>query len=266
MKMKKISVISLLVMSFMLLVSCGQANTTTPSDSEPVALTVSAAASMTEAMQEVEVAYEAANPNVDITMNFASSGSLQNQIEQGADVDVFASASVGKMNALQDKGLILEDTRKNFLENKVVLIVPKDSTADITSFDDLATDKVNQIGIGEPDSVPVGQYSKQILTSLNLFDTIQSKVVFGKDVKEVLTWVETGNVDAGMVYSTDANVSDKVTVVANAPDDTHEPICYPAAVIKDSKNVDAAKAFVNYLYSSEAKPIFEKYGFTFIAE
>lgn len=266
MKMKKISVISLLVMSFMLLVSCGQATTTPASSTEPVALTVSAAASMTEAMKDIKTAYEAANPNVTITYNFGSSGSLQTQIEQGADADVFASAAQNKMNALQEKGLILEDTRKDFLENKVVLIVPKDSTAGITSFDDLATDKVKQIGLGEPDSVPVGQYSKQILTSLNLFDAIESKLIFGKDVKEVLTWVETGNVDAGMVYSTDANVSDKVTVIAAAPDGTHDPICYPAAVIKDSKNVDAAKAFVNYLYSSDAKTIFEKYGFTFIAE
>lgn len=231
----------------------------------PVTLTVSAAASLKDAMEEIKTAYTAQKPNVTITYNFGASGSLQQQIEQGAAVDLFLSAATKQMDALQEKGLILEDTRKNFLENKIVLIAPSDSTK-VTKFEDLTSADIKNIGLGQPDSVPVGQYAKDVLTYLKLFDSIEKKVVYGKDVKEVLTWVETGNADAGMVYETDAKVSDKVKIVAAAPEGSHKPVYYPAAVIKASKNVDAAKDFINYLYGSDAKTVFEKYGFKFIAQ
>ncbi len=230
-----------------------------------VALTVSAAASLKDAMGEIKTEYEKEKQNVTVTYNFGASGSLQQQIEQGAGVDVFVSAAVKQMDALKEKGLILEDTRKDFLENKIVLIVPKDSSS-VADFKDLSSDKVKKIGLGEPKSVPVGQYAEEVLKKLNLLDSIKAKVVYGKDVKEVLTWVETGNADAGIVYETDAKVSDKVKVVAKAPEGSHQPVYYPAAVIKDSKNVDAAKDYVNFLYSEKAKPIFEKYGFVFMVK
>ncbi len=242
-----------------------QATTTqeTTQEVKPVALTVAAAASLKDAMEEIKIAYAKEKSNVTLTYTFGSSGSLQQQIEQGAEVDVFLSAATKQMDALKDKDLIMEDTRKNFLENKIVLVVPKDSSS-VADFNDLATDKVKQIGLGEPKSVPVGQYAEQVLTKLNILDSIKKKVVYGKDVKEVLTWVETGNADAGIVYETDAKVSDKVKIVAKAPEGSTSPVYYPAAVIKASKNPEEAKAFVNYLYSSEAKPVFEKYGFVFI--
>ncbi|MEW9124530.1 MAG: molybdate ABC transporter substrate-binding protein [Thermotaleaceae bacterium] len=231
-------------------------------EEKPVTLLVSAAASLTEAMEEIKGAYAQERPQVEITYNFGSSGSLQQQIEQGAGVDVFLSAATKQMNGLQEKGLIIEDTRKDFLENKVVLVVPKDSTA-VSSFEDLATDKLQKIGLGEPQSVPVGQYAEEILTNLKIKDKVQSKAVYGKDVKQVLSWVETGNVDGGIVYGTDAQSSDKVKIVETAPEETHKPVYYPAAVIKTTKNEKEAKDFVNFLYSDKAKSIFEKYGFVF---
>jgi len=228
-----------------------------------VNLTVSAAASLKDVMEEIKEIYEKENLNITLTYNFGSSGSLQKQIEQGAEVDVFISAATKQMDELEDKGLIIEDTRKGFLENKIVLIVPLESS-EITDFKDLLEDNVKKIGIGEPKSVPAGQYGEEALTNLNIIDSLNSKFVYAKDVKEVLMWAETGNIDAGLVYETDAKASNKVKVVARAPEGSHRPIYYPAAVIKESKNQEAAKDFVNYLYSSKAKPIFEKYGFIFI--
>lgn len=280
--MRNLKKVLLLVLTVALLVftaACGQtaqapekAQEPAPAQQEPakeakppVALTVSAAASLKDAMEEIKTAYTKGKENVTITYNFGSSGSLQQQIEQGAEVDVFVSAAVKQMDALKDKGLIIEDTRKDFLENKIVLVVPKDSSA-VTDFKDLSSDKVKKVGLGEPKSVPVGQYAEEVLTKLNLLDSIKSKVVYGKDVKEVLTWVETANADAGIVYETDAKISDKVKIAAKAPEGSHKPVYYPAAVIKASKNADAAKDYINFLYSSDAKPIFEKYGFVFMVK
>lgn len=283
---KKILLTTFAIALIILSVACGQTNTvqtsTTPSSTapssvapsstapetvneEPIALTISAAASLKDAMEEIKTAYALEKDNVTITYNFGSSGSLQQQIEQGADVDVFVSAAEKQMDALKDKDLIIEDTRKDLLENNIVLVVPKDSSS-VMDFKDLSSDKVKKIGLGEPKSVPVGQYAEEVLTKLNLLDSIKSKVIYGNDVKQVLTWVETGDADAGIVYETDAKVSDKVKVVAKAPEGSHEPVYYPAAVIKASKNTDAAKDFINYLYSSKAKPIFEKYGFVFMVK
>lgn len=274
---KKLLLIALTISSIAFFAGCGEKNSdikaVPPSTSapaataeiKPVTLTVSAAASLKDAMEEIKTAYQKENPNVTITYNFGSSGSLQQQIEQGAGVDVFLSAATKQMDALKDKGLIMEDTRKDFLENKIVLVVPKDSSA-VSDFKDLSTDKVKKVGLGEPKSVPVGQYAEEMLTKLNILDTIKSKVVYGKDVKEVLTWVETGNADAGIVYETDAKVSDKVKIAARAPEGSTSPVYYPAAVIRSSKNADATRDFTNYLYSSKAKPVFEKYGFAFIVK
>lgn len=251
--------------------SCAISNvdtSNTPESSKgakPAELTISAAASLKDAMGEIKAAYEKENSEVTITYNFGSSGSLQKQIEQGAAVDVFLSAATKQMDELKDKGLIIEDTRKDFLKNKIVLIVPVGSSG-VTDFKDLLTDKVKKIGLGEPKSVPVGQYGEEVLKKLDIIDSVNSKIVYAKDVKEVLAWVETGNADAGIVYETDTKVSDKVKLVARAPEGSHKPVYYPAAVIKESKNQDAAKDFVNFLYSSEAKPMFEKYGFVFMVE
>ena len=231
----------------------------------PATLTISAAASLQNAMEEIKTAYAKENPNVTITYNFGSSGLLQKQIEQGAEVDLFISAATSQMDALKDKDLILEDTRKNLLGNTLVLVITRDSSA-VSGFNDLTSDKIKKIAIGEPGTVPAGQYAEEVFTKLNMLNALKPKIVYGKDVEEVLTWVESGNADAGVVYGTDAKASEKVKTAAIASEDSHSPIIYPSAVLKTSKNLNAAKDFINYLYSGKPKQIFEKYGFTYIAK
>ena len=162
-------------------------------------------------------------------------------------MDVFLSAAPKQMDALETKGLLLEGTRKDLLRNEVVLIVPKDSTLGISSFQDLTRANVKQVALGEPVTVPAGQYAKEVLTSLGIYDAVNSKAILAKDVRQVLTYVETGNVDAGIVYATDAMSSTKVKVVATAPAKSHAPVIYPVAVIKASKNPAAARAFLDFL-------------------
>lgn len=223
-------------------------------------LTVSAAISLTNAMQEIKTIYQNGNPNVNITYNFASSGALQQQIEQGAPVDVFFSAAAKQMDALQQKNLLVPDTRRTLLTNRLVLITPRNTPA-LTRFRNLTGSQVQRIAIGEPRSVPAGQYAQELLTNLKLFDSLKSKLVYGSNVRQVLTYVETGNVDAGIVYTTDAKESNSVRVGATAPSNLHSPIIYPVAVLKDSRNVAAAKNFVQFLSSSQARAVFQNYGF-----
>jgi molybdate transport system substrate-binding protein len=223
-------------------------------------LTVSAAASLKDSMDEIEKIYTKENPNVKITYDFGASGTLQQQIEQGAPVDVFISAATKQMNELKNKGLLVNNTDKNLLENSLVLIVPKDSST-VKDFSDLATDKVKKVALGEPKTVPAGQYANEVLTYFKILDKVQPKTVLGNDVREVLTWVETGNADAGIVYATDAKISNKVKVVATASENSHKPVLYPVAAIKDSKNIEAVKEFIQFLSGDKAKAIFEKYGF-----
>jgi len=227
-----------------------------------VELTVSAAASLTEAMTEIGEKYKEIAPDVKITFNFASSGTLQTQIEQGAAADVFVSAAQKQMNALETKGLIDTPSRIDLLVNKVVLIVPKDSGSVITSFDDCLTDKASMIAIGDPESVPVGQYAKEVFTFLGGWDAVSAKANLGSDVKQVLSWVETGDADCGVVYSTDAATSGKVDVVSEAPEGSHAPVIYPAAIVSASTYITEARAFLDYLKSEEAGNIFTSCGFT----
>jgi molybdate transport system substrate-binding protein len=228
-------------------------------------LTVSAAISLKDALDEIKQAYVSANPGVSIAINYGASGTLQLQIEQGAPVDIFLSAAPKQMDALDAKGLLLPGSRRDILRDEVVLIVPKDSTAKISSFQDLTRPDVKKIALGEPVAVPAGQYAKQTLTTLGIYDAVNAKAVLAKDVRQVLTYVETGNVDAGIVYSTDALSSSKVKVVATAPPNSHDPVIYPGAVIKASKSAEAAIAFLDSLRQPQANAIFQKYGFVLVA-
>ncbi|WP_413167082.1 molybdate ABC transporter substrate-binding protein [Capilliphycus salinus ALCB114379] len=257
------------VLSLLLAVGCSQ---TTPETTEPqqtaspvsstqqTELTVSAAASLTDAMNAIQPIYEQENPQVKLTYNLASSGSLQQQIEQGAPVDVFISAAPKQMNALEEKQLLLSGTRQDLLKNDMVLIVPKGENT-VKTFEDLTTEQVEKIAVGEPESVPAGKYAQEVLTSLNLLETLQPKEVYAKDVRQVLTYVESGNVDAGIVYSSDAKISDQVEIVATAPAESHSPIIYPVAVIQSSKNPEVSKDFIQFLSGEQAKAVFEQYGF-----
>lgn len=223
-------------------------------------LTVSAAISVKDALEDIKSIYQKSQPKLNITYNFGSSGSLQQQIEQGAPVDVFLSAATKQMDALEKGNLLAPGTRKNLLTNSMVLVTPKDQKV-VQKFPDLTNPKVKKIALGEPKSVPAGQYGQQVLKHYKIWDQVESKIVYGKDVRQVLTYVETGNVEAGLVYTTDARTSDKVRVAATAPANSHDAINYPIAVIKDSKNMAPAKAFVQFLSGNQAKTIFKKYGF-----
>ncbi len=229
---------------------------------EQVELLVSAAASLTDCMTEIKGLYEGENVGITITCNFAASGALQQQIEQGAPADVFFSAGKKQMQALSDAELMDDSTVRDIVENKVVLITPKGGTK-LTSFEELAN--VGQIGVGEPETVPVGQYTAEVFENLKLADVLKDKLVYAKDVREVLSWVETGNVDAGVVYETDAKISDNVEISCTAPEDSHKKVIYPVGVVKESKAADEAKAFVEYLFGDEAKTVFQKYGFSPVA-
>ncbi|MBQ6131151.1 MAG: molybdate ABC transporter substrate-binding protein [Selenomonadaceae bacterium] len=242
----------------LLLTGCGGVNV---EKSESVELHVSAAASLTNAMNELAELYAKDNPNVKIIFNFGSSGALQQAIENGGETDLFFSAAQKQMNALDEKGELADGTRKDLLRNEVVLIVPIDSDKNISDFNDAATAKVEKIALGEPKGVPVGQYSEEIFTALNILDAVKAKAVYGSDVRQVLAWTESGEVDCGVVYATDAAISDKVKVICAAPEGSHKPVIYPAAAIKSSKNLDAAKKFLDFTGSDAAKKIFVKYGF-----
>lgn len=222
---------------------------------------VAAAASLTDAMKDLATLYAKDNSAVEIVFNFGSSGALQQAIENGGETDLFFSAAQKQMNALEQSGNLLDGTRRDLLRNEVVLIVPKDGAKNIRTFEDLTGADVEHIALGEPKGVPVGQYSEEILMNLGILNAVKSKSVYGSDVRQVLAWVESGDADCGMVYATDAAISDKVTVVAAAPEGSHKPVIYPAAVVKASKHPEAAKDFLTFLGSDDAKKVFEKYGF-----
>jgi molybdate transport system substrate-binding protein len=228
----------------------------------PVELNVLAGLGMIDALKAVNVQFMQSQKNVTIVANFAASGTLQKQIEQGAPADVFISAGAAQMDALQKEQLLIDSTRQNLLINKVVLIVPVNSTLGLASFTDLTSDKVKKIAIGDPQFVPVGTYAQQAFDLLGITNLIKSKLVLGADVRQVLAYVEAGNCDAGIVFTTDAAISSKVKVVASAPAEINSKVVYPVAVIKASKNPGAAEAYISYLCSAQTKSVFEKYGFS----
>lgn len=222
-------------------------------------LLIAAAASMKPALEELLDVYRIENPEITVQITYGGSGTLEQQIRQGAPIDVFISASVDNMNSLSKDKLILDDTRVEILQNQIVLIEPSSSNLNLQGFDDLLN--ANKIAIGYPDSVPAGKYAYEVSQFLGIWENIKECIVYGKDVTEVLTWVASGNVDAGMVYSTDASSNAQVRVVAIAPEDSHSKIIYCAAVLDGAKEVKASRRFIDFLISKNAQDIFKKYGF-----
>lgn len=200
------------------------------------------------------------NPNIKVIFNFGGSGSLQQQIAQGAPVDLFISASQEKYHQLTSKNLIERNHSVQLLGNELVLISPK-GTQGPESLDDLLRPDIKRIAIGTPETVPAGQYAKQALVSTGLWSQLEHKIINTKDVRQVLAYVETGNVDAGIVYKTDAMISDKIAVAKIVPQDSHDSISYPAGVVASSKNHKEAITFLNFLKEKKAMDIFKKYGF-----
>lgn len=231
-------------------------------EKEPVTILAAAAASLKYSYDEELIPmFEDKYPWITVEGTYDSSGKLQTQIEEGLEADVFMSAAMKQMEDLEAGGYVDPADEVRLLENKIVLIVPAGAESGLSSFEDI--EKAESIALGDPESVPAGQYAKEALTSLELWDAVSAKTSFGTNVTEVLNWVAEGSADAGIVYATDAATTDQVTVVAEAPEGSlEEPVIYPVAVVKDSANREAAELFVEFLQSEEAMAVFEAYGFS----
>lgn len=229
---------------------------------ETIEVTISAAASLEDAFKEIKPLFEQEHKHIKLFFNFGGSGALQKQILQGAPVDLFFSAAEDKYDELVEQGIVHKEQGKDMLQNTLVLIIPKESTFQIERFKDLANLDKEKLALGTPDVVPAGNYGKQTLEHLGLWEKVESNIVFAKDVRQVLTYVETGNVATGLVYKTDALTTDKVKVVAEADSNSHDPIVYPVGIIKNTKHMEESELFYQFLQSDVAKKIFIKYGFT----
>lgn len=220
---------------------------------------VSAAASLTDVLNELAEKYQEEHPETEISFTFGGSGALQTQIEEGAPVDLFFSAAEENMDALEEKGLIDTETSRDLLKNEIVLITPKDGT-DAVTFESLPGN-AERIALGEPESVPAGKYAQQIFEQIGNWEAVKEHAVFAGNVREVLTWVENGEAACGVVYATDAATSENIQVISSAPENGPE-VLYPAAVVKDCRNPEGAEEFLTYLSGEEAAKSFESWGFT----
>ena len=239
-----------------------QAAQDTPAADGQTEILVAAAASLKNAYEEELIPmFQEEHPEIIVTGTYDSSGKLQTQIEEGLEADVFMSAATAQMDALNEEGLIQTDTIVNLLENKIVLIAPASGGEDLNSFEDIV--KAQSIALGDPASVPAGQYAREALTNLGLWDQIQDRVSFGTNVTEVLNQVAASSADGGIVYATDAaSMPEDVRVIGEAPEGSlAEPVIYPVAVVAASAHPEEARAFVDFLQTEEVMEVFESYGF-----
>ncbi|MDY3918840.1 MAG: molybdate ABC transporter substrate-binding protein [Candidatus Limivivens sp.] len=241
----------------------GSVLTVSAEESGSVKLLIAAAASLEYSMEdELIPLFEEQNPGITVEGTYDSSGKLQTQIEEGLEADLFFSAATKQMTALNEEGLMDSESITELLENKIVVIVPKDSELPMEKFEDLVT--ADMIGLGDPESVPAGQYAREALTSLGLWEEASARASFGTNVTEVLNWVAEGSADAGVVYATDAAAkAEDVVVVAEAPEGSLEkPVLYPVGILARTEYPEEAALFLEFLKSDEAMEIFEKYGFS----
>ena len=283
-KTKKIMAFSLVAMVMLLLFAgCGQQQAPAPPPApdtavngayetndvennaeeapEPVELLIGAAMSLIDVVEELSAIYTSLFPHVTLVHTFASSGALQGQIEEGAPIDIFFSAAAAQMRNLEEQGLIYGQGR-TVVTNTVALIVPADSDIAITSFEDVALDAVGIIGVGDPDAMPIGRFAREVFTSLGIVDEVYDKAVLASDVRQILTWVETGEVDAGVVFMTDAIASDDVRVIEVADPSLHAPSVNPVGIVETSSYKEEAQNFIDFLFSGAARTVFEQHGFT----
>jgi molybdate transport system substrate-binding protein len=225
-------------------------------------ITVSAAASLTEAFTDIASQFEEENPGTNVSLNFGGSGNLRMQIEGGAPVDVFASADESQMNKLGNETFIDNSSRKDFAQNSLVLIVPEMSTLNITGLKDLTDPKVEKISTCNPETAPVGKYARLALTEAGLWNQTEKKLVLADDVKQALVYVERGEVDAGFVYMTDAKSAQPGTIKIVTNVSVSTPVTYPIVVVSSSKNKEEAQKFLDFVTGEKGQTILKKYGFT----
>lgn len=223
-------------------------------------ITVFAAASLTDSLKEIAAAYEKKSGDK-IIFNFAASSLLARQIEEGAPADIFFSADEAKMDGLEKKGLIDPGTRKSRLGNSLVVVVASDSALPIKSANDLTNVSVTKIALADPQAVPAGIYAKAWLEKQKLWPVLAPKIIPTENVRAALAAVESGNVEAGVVYKTDASISKKVKVAGEVPAGDVPKISYPMALVRASQQPEAAKKFLQYLAADEAGPVFRRFGF-----
>ncbi len=223
-----------------------------PTENKPVEITFSAAISLSDALKDMGTEFQKKHPDVKINFNFGASGLLQKQIEQGASVDIFASASQLEMDSLDGKGLIIKDTRTNFTRNKLVIIAPSGLTIEELK-------NLDKIAIGDPKTVPAGRYAQAFLENAGIYEMLKPKLIFAENVRQVLDYVERGEVDAGFVYFSDTLKSNLSVSPIN--DSLYPPIVYPIAVINDSQQSAMSRQFIEYVRSNEGQTILHRYGF-----
>ncbi len=263
MKSFKRVVLSMICLSLVLLsVSCEskdeELQSTKGNTQESRELLIGAAASLTDAFNEIKPIFEE-KENCKLNFNYAASGTLQKQVEEDGGLDVFVSASEDKMNKLLEQDLIVKDSVFPVLKNSLVLITNKDMKENLNmeNFVDLS----NKIAIGQPDVVPAGQYGKQTLDNSKIWDKAESKLVFAKDVRAVLAYVSSGECESGFVYKSDAIIDENVKIAEEVKEDLHDPIVYPGGVVKSSKEAELSQKFLDFLKEDKAKEILTKYGF-----
>lgn len=249
------------ILSVLILGACQSTNLPTDSTGDKANLTVSAAVSLKDAFGEIGNLYKSRTGKT-IDFNFGASGALQRQIESGAPVDVFASAGAQQMDELAALDLVEASSRRDFARNALVLIAPKDSRLELGGLADLADSGVQKIAVGNPKTVPAGQYTEQMFDKAALRAKVESKLILAEDVRQVLDYVVRGEVDAGIVYATDARAAgERVRTVATAPENEHEPILYPIALVRDARQKQSAQEFINLVIGAEGQTVLRRYGF-----
>jgi molybdate transport system substrate-binding protein len=234
----------------------------TPSADPTVTVTVAGAASLREVVMELDSLYAVEHPNVAVRATFGASGAVRQQIEQGAPVDVFISASDRHVDALQRAGLVDARSRRAFAGNALVLIVPAASGANVRGFGDLASPAVRRVAVGAAASVPAGEYAEQVLRSLGIAEAVAAKAVYAQNVRQVLSYVERGEVDAGIVYRSDVRAGRRVRVVAEAPPATHAPITYPLVLVSRRPHAEEARVYAAFLLGPRGREVLARRGFT----
>jgi molybdate transport system substrate-binding protein len=254
----------LLFFFVLILTACSQNNNDAKKNEltkKNVTITISAAASLHDVLTDIRAEFNKKYPNIEITYNFGGSGTLQQQIINGAPIDLFLLADEEKADQLAQKGLIKKESAKNLLGNKLVLITPKGLKSAPKNLDELLHNDIKKIAIGTPEIVPAGKYTKQSLEHYGLWSKLENKLILTKDVRQVLTYVENGNVDAGFVYVTDATQSNKVNISVEVPPTSHTPIVYSLGILNSSKQLKETSIFYDFLISEIAEELFQKHRF-----
>ena len=263
MKKRNISLLFMIIASLLIVTACSNdaKNEKTENKKEPIRILVAAAASMESSLNEIIDIFEEEYNWITVEVTYDSSGKLQTQIEEGLGADVFLSAAMKQMNALKEQELIDPDSVIELLENKLVLIIPVVGEGGVRGFNSILD--AETIAIGDPASVPAGQYAEEIFKNMNIYDDVLGKASLGTNVTQVLNWVSEGSADAGIVYSTDAALADGVRVIEEAPEGTLDTkVIYPTGIVSSSENKEEAKLFIEYLQTENGAMVFEAFGFS----